>query len=64
MILSPADKEEVETTVRERMGDMWTTRVIVRQGSPYSPADLRKVGAGRARSIIILSSDVGSRPTS
>ncbi len=54
VILSEADKEEVETAVRERMGDMATTRVIVRQGSPFSPADLKKVGAGRARSIVVL----------
>jgi Trk K+ transport system NAD-binding subunit len=59
VILSPSDKEEVETAVRERMGDMRTTRVVVRQGSPYSPADLKKVGAGRARSIIVLASDTG-----
>jgi hypothetical protein len=59
VILSPTDKEEVENTVRERMGDMLTTRVVVRQGSPYSPHDLRKVGAGRARSIIVLSADTG-----
>ena len=51
VILSETDKEEVETAVRERMGDLGTTRVIVRQGSPYSPHDLRKVGASRARSI-------------
>lgn len=60
VILSTADKEEVETTVRERMGDMLTTRVVVRQGSPHSPIDLRKVGAGRARSIIILAADARS----
>lgn len=59
VILSPTEKEEVENTVRERMGDMLTTRVIVRQGSPYSPHELRKVGAGRARSIIVLSADTG-----
>jgi Trk K+ transport system NAD-binding subunit len=57
VILSMTDKEEVENAVRERMGDMRTTRVIVRQGSPYSPHDLKKVGAGRARSIIVLASD-------
>jgi len=32
--------------------------VVVRQGSPYSVHDLRKVGAGRAKSIIVLASDV------
>ena len=57
VILSYAEKEEVENAVRERMGDMLTTRVVVRQGSIYDPHDLKKVGAGRARSIIILSSN-------
>jgi len=57
IILSPTEKEEVENAVRDRMGDMQTTRVVVRQGSPFDPQDLRKVGAGRARSIIILASD-------
>lgn len=54
VILSTTEKEEVETAVKERMGDMGSTRVVVRQGSPFSVHDLRKVGAGRARSIIIL----------
>lgn len=57
VILSPADKEEVENAVKDRMGDMWSTRVVVRQGLPWSVNDLKKVGAGRARSIIILSSE-------
>lgn len=57
VILSHVDKEQVETEVRERMGDMLTTRVVVRQGSTFSPQDLKKVGAGRARSIIILASE-------
>jgi K+/H+ antiporter YhaU regulatory subunit KhtT len=59
VILSTTAKDEVETAVRERLGDMRTTRVVVRQGSPYSLHDLRKVGAGRAKSIIILSETTG-----
>lgn len=59
VILSETEKEEVENTVKERMGDMLSTRVIVRQGSPYSVHDLRKVGAGRAKSIVIISADPG-----
>ncbi len=59
VILSETEKEEVENAVKERMGDMGPTRVVVRQGSPYSVHDLRKVGAGRAKSIIILSADAG-----
>lgn len=33
---------------------------MVRQGSPSSPQDLRKVGAGRAKSIIVLASGDGA----
>lgn len=57
VILSETEKEEVENTVKERMGDMGPTRVVVRQGSPFSVHDLRKVGAGRARSLIILADE-------
>lgn len=57
VILSETDKEEVENAVRERMGDMGPTRVVVRQGSPFSVHDLRKVGAGRAKSIIVLAGE-------
>ena len=59
VILSGVDKEEVETTVRERMGDMGPTRVVVRQGNTHSVHDLKKVGAGRAKSIVIISGDAG-----
>jgi Trk K+ transport system NAD-binding subunit len=62
VILSTTDKEEVETAVRERMGDMGVTRVVVRQGSPSSVHDLRKVGAGRARSIIVIAEQLDARP--
>lgn len=57
VILSEADKEEVETQVRERMGDLGPTRVVVRQGSPHAVLDLRKVGAGRAKSLIVLADE-------
>ncbi|MBL8921304.1 MAG: NAD-binding protein [Myxococcaceae bacterium] len=57
VILSETDKEEVETAVKERMGDMGPTRVVVRQGSCFSVHDLRKVGAGRAKSIIVLADE-------
>jgi ion channel POLLUX/CASTOR len=57
VILSETDKEEVENTVKERLEDMGPTRVVVRQGSPFSVHDLRKVGAARARSIIVLADD-------
>jgi ion channel POLLUX/CASTOR len=61
VILSETDKEEVENTVKERLDTMGPTRVVVRQGSPFSVHDLRKVGAARARSIIILASDAAER---
>jgi Trk K+ transport system NAD-binding subunit len=61
VILSKEDKIQVENYIREHILDMANTRVIVRQGSPFSPFDLKKVGAGRARSIIILA-DKSERP--
>ncbi len=57
VILSERDKTEVEEQVRDRLPDMGGTRVVVRQGSIFSPSDLRKVGAGRARSIIVPAID-------
>jgi ion channel POLLUX/CASTOR len=64
VILSGHEKEAVETTVRERMGDMLTTRVVVRQGQTSSVHDLKKVGAGRAKSIVILSESNGGTDSS
>jgi len=57
VILSGTDKEEVENTVKERMGDMGPTRVVVRQGDTSSVHDLKKVGAGRAKSIVIINEE-------
>ncbi len=57
VILDTQDKTEIEEAIRARMDDMGTTRIVVRQGSPFSLHDLRKVGAGRARSIIVVASD-------
>jgi ion channel POLLUX/CASTOR len=64
VILSGQEKEDVETAVRERMGDMLSTRVVVRQGQTSSVHDLRKVGAGRAKSIVILSENNGGTDSS
>jgi Trk K+ transport system NAD-binding subunit len=58
VILSEQDKTEVEDELRERIPDTGTTRIVVRQGSAFSPADLKKVGAGRAKSIIVLAADL------
>lgn len=57
VILSEHDKTEVEEMIRERLPDMGGTRVVVRQGSFFSPSDLAKVGAGRARSIVVPAAD-------
>lgn len=59
VILSPLDKVETEELVRSRIDDFRSTRLVMRQGSPFSPEELVKVGADRARGIIILSADVG-----
>ncbi|KAL6068802.1 Ion channel CASTOR [Balamuthia mandrillaris] len=57
VVLSEVDKLQVEAIIREHLGSMLNTSVVVRQGSVYSPIDLRKVGAERARSIIVLTDD-------
>lgn len=55
VVLSELDQEVVEASVRARLGDLTATRLVVRQGSPLLVHDLVKVGAGRARSIIVAS---------
>lgn len=63
-VLSERDKEEIETSLRERLGDLRSIRVEVRQGSPFSVHDLRKVGAGRAGSIVVLAPEpLGAQPS-
>jgi len=53
-ILGEADKVEMEDQLRERVGDLKNSRLVVRSGSPTEPGDLEIVNPYSARSIIIL----------
>lgn len=55
VVLSEVDKEELELRIKRSGIDLHGSEVIVRTGIPYLQADLRRVSAEDARSIIILS---------
>jgi hypothetical protein len=59
VVLSTQEKEEVIDTILERFGAplVKTTRIVVRNGSPWSTVDLLNVGICDARSVIILTQD-------
>ena len=52
-------RETEEDRLRRRLGDLRTTRLVVRTGDPASPADLENVNLGGARSIVILDDGEG-----
>ncbi len=54
VILAPKDKVEMEDSIRERISNFGTTKVICRSGSPIDPADRDLVNPNGAKSIIIL----------
>lgn len=55
VILADKDKVEMEEEIRAKAGDLGTTKVICRTGSPIDLIDLEIVNPHEARSIIILS---------
>ena len=57
VILAPGDKVEMEDAIKEQVGRIGKTRVIVRSGDPMSLADLEIASHATARSIIILAAD-------
>ena len=59
VILSTQEKEAVIDAILERFGAprLKTTRIVVRNGSPWSTSDLLNVGICDARSVIILTQD-------
>ena len=57
VILAAGDKVEMEDAIKERVGRIGKTRVIVRSGDPMSLADLEIASHSTARSIIILAGD-------
>jgi Trk K+ transport system NAD-binding subunit len=59
VVLSGADKSLMEETLRDRVRDSLTTRLVCRSGSPSSPADLERSAVHHARSIIIVRGEDG-----
>jgi voltage-gated potassium channel Kch len=59
VVLSSAEKAEMEDTLRERIREPLTTRLVCRSGSTSSPADLERSAVHHARSIIVVRGDDG-----
>jgi voltage-gated potassium channel Kch len=59
VVLAPVEKLIMEETIRDRVGDTKTTRVVCRTGDPSSPHDLHIVNAEEARSIVVLAGGEG-----
>lgn len=57
VILAAGDKVEMEDAIKEQVGKIGKTKVIVRSGDPMSLADLEIASHATARSIIILAAD-------
>ncbi|MGK7919285.1 MAG: hypothetical protein AB4080_04675 [Trichodesmium sp.] len=54
VILSQQDKEEMDDFLREKLGDLKTTRVVTRNGIITQINNLNKVGVKVAKSVVIL----------
>ena len=54
VVLARADKTEMEETLKERVPDHKTTRIVCRSGSPSSPEDLERVAVQDARSVVVV----------
>ena len=57
VILAPGDKVEYEDAIREQVGKIRKTKVIVRSGDPMALNDLEMANHAKARSIIVLADD-------
>lgn len=62
VILAPGDKVAMEDAIKERVGKIGRTKVIVRSGDPMTLADLELGNHAAARSIIILAADDVANP--
>ena len=63
VVLSPRDKVEMETDIKQRLPDTLTTKVVCRSGSPIDLDDLRLTSLQTSRSIIILSPETDDPDT-
>jgi len=55
VILAENDKVEMEDEIKAKIGDLKTSKIIVRSGNPLISSDIEVVNPNEARSIIILS---------
>ncbi|MEO6349346.1 MAG: potassium transporter TrkA, partial [Candidatus Limnocylindrales bacterium] len=55
VVLADKDKVEMETEIRQRLGNTRTTRVVCRSGSPIDLDDLALASLPTSRSIIVVS---------
>lgn len=54
VVLSELEKDEMDDFFRDRVEDRKTTRIITRSGATSGLPALQKVGATRARSVVVL----------
>ncbi|MEO7555086.1 MAG: NAD-binding protein, partial [Acidimicrobiales bacterium] len=59
VVLCRADKSVVEDTIRDRVPECRTTRVVCRNGDPAAPDDLERACIATARSIVVVRDDDG-----
>ena len=57
VVLAPGDKVENEDAIKERVGRIGKTKVIVRSGDPMAMADLELANHSKASSVIILADE-------
>lgn len=57
VILTDEDKVLVEESLRQKIPDLGTTKLVVRMGAPSSIRDLERVNPSTAKVIIILAAD-------
>jgi ion channel POLLUX/CASTOR len=62
VILGQGDKVEMEDAIREKLGKIGKTKIVVRSGDPMSLSDLELVNHQGAKAIIILTSEESDNP--
>lgn len=59
VVFADRDKVEMEDALRENLGDLKNTKLVVRSGNPMISAEVQIVNPNGARNIIVLSPDEG-----
>ena len=62
VILSQSEKEKMDDKIIKQIKDTKTTKIVTTSGSPAVISELQRVNAGKAKSVIILSSCSDSAP--